>query len=298
MKKRTLFSILALLFSAGYIVHTIEVEALREAISTADPRFLLLAFGMAFSAVLVSTLRWYIVLRKLQETSFRRTFTAILSGFYMMAFLPPSVGHVAKAKLVGGDYFKALSALAFGIAIEVLIIAGISLLVFGATVWGILLLGLLLVLVLYETGPYKLLQWGLYPVRWISPLLAEKFENWLERAYSAWKHSKRNPTTVVTSALLSVLAVLLQVVGIIAVGRAFGLPVGLLDAFKAFILSTLFASLSGIPSGIGANELGITLALGSSTKSTVVAFTYKFIYQYVWSLVGAVEFYRVMGGNS
>ncbi|WP_297551773.1 lysylphosphatidylglycerol synthase transmembrane domain-containing protein [Thermococcus sp.] len=298
MKKRTFLSILALLFSVGYIAHTIEVEELGEAISTADPRFLLLAFGMAFSAILVSTLRWYIVLRKLQKTSFRKTFTAILSGFYMMAFLPPSVGHVAKVKLVGGDYFKALSALAFGISLEVLIIAGISLLVFGATKWGIFLLGVLFLILFYDRGAYTLLNRGIALIQRLSPKLAERLGNYLERTYSGWRSSRRDSTTFTLSLLLSVLAVLLQVAGIIAVGRAFGLPVGLLDAFKAFILSTLFASLSGIPSGIGANELGITLALGSSTKSTLVAFTYKFIYQYLWSLVGAVEFYRAVGGRS
>ena len=298
MKKKTLFSILALIFSIAYIAHTIKVDELGEAISTADPKFLLLSFVMAFSAILVSTLRWYVILRKLQDTSFKKTLTAVLSGFYMMVFLPPSVGHIAKVRLVGGDYFKALSALAFGIAIEVLIIAGISLVIFGATAWGILLLGLLLVLLLYETGPYKLLQWGLCSVRWISPRLAEKFESWLERVYSAWKHSKRDPATFLISLLLSLLALLLQVGGIITVGRAFGLPVGPVEALKAFILSTIFASVSGIPSGVGANELGITLALGSSTKSALVAFTYKFIYQYFWSSVGAVEFYRAVGGRS
>ncbi|AEK73718.1 hypothetical protein GQS_09120 [Thermococcus sp. 4557] len=298
MMKRTLLSILALLFSIGYIAHTIDVEELGEAISTADPRFLLLAFGMAFSAILVSTLRWYIVLRKLQETSFRRTFTAVLSGFYMMAFLPPSVGHAAKVKLVGGDYFRALSALAFGISLEFLIIAGISLLVFGATKWGLLLLGVLFLALFYDKGAYILLTKAIAITQRLSPKLAERLGNYLERTYSGWRRSRRDPTTFTLSLLLSVLAVLLQVVGIIAAGRAFGLPVGLLDAFKAFILSTLFASLSGIPSGIGANELGITLALGSSTKSTLLAFTYKFIYQYVWSFAGAVEFYRAVGGRS
>ena len=297
MKKRTLLSILAFLFSVGYIVRTIEMGELREALSTADPRFLLLALGMAFSAILVSTLRWYIVLGKLQKTSFRKTLTAILSGFYMMAFLPPSVGHAAKVKLVGGDYFRALSALAFGISLEVLILAGISLLVFGATTWGLLLLGILFLALFYDKGAYTLLNRGIAIIQPLSPKLAERLEDYLERTYSGWKRSRRDPTTFMLSLLLSVLAVLLQVAGIIAVGRAFGLPVEPLDAVKAFILSTLFASISGIPSGIGANELGITLALGSSTKSAVVAFTYKFVYQYVWSFVGAVEFYRAVGGR-
>ena len=298
MKKRTLISILALLFSLGYIAHTIDVKELKEAVATADPRFLLLAFGMAFLAVLVSTLRWYIVLRKLQETSFRKTFTAILSGFYMMAFLPPSVGHVAKVKLVGGDYFKALSALAFGISLEVVIIAGISLLVFGATTWGLLLLGVLFVAFFYDNVAYTLINRGITLIQRLSPKLSQRLKNYLERAYSGWRRSRRDPTTFTFSLVLSALAVLLQVAGIMAVGKAFGLSVDLFDAFKAFILSTLFAGLSGIPSGIGANELGITLALGSSTKSTLVAFTYKFIYQYVWSFVGAVEFYRAVGGRS
>jgi len=295
---RTLFSILALLFSLGYIAHTIEMDELNEALSTADLGFILLAFGMALAAILVSTLRWYLVLRNVQETSFKKTLTAVLSGFYMMAFLPPSVGHAVKVRLIGGDYFKALSALAFGIAIEVLILIGISLVVFGATMWGFLLLGLLLTLIFHDRSVYTFLQWGLRLTRNLSPEIARRLENYLERTYCGWKAAKRNPNVFTASVLLSVLAVLLQVGGIIVVGKAFGLSVGTLDALKAFILSTLFAVISGIPSGIGANELGITLALGSSTKSTVVAFTFKFLYQYVWAFVGAVEFYRALGGSS
>ena len=298
MKKRTLLSILALVFSLWYIAHTIEIGELEEALFTADVRFLILAFGMAFSAILVSTLRWYIVLKELQETSFRKTLTAILSGFYMMAFLPPSVGHAAKVKLVGGDYFRALSALAFGILIEILMLTGMSLVFFGASLWGVIILGLLIVPVFCDRGLYTALRYGLRITRWIDPKITEKLEEYLKRTYLGWKTAKMNPKLFTASAFLSVLAILLQVAGIVVVAKGFGLSVGAIDALKALILSTLFAIVSGIPSGIGANELGITLALGSSTKSTVVAFTYKFIYQYMWSLAGAVEFYRALGGKS
>jgi len=298
VKKRTLLSILALVFSLWYIAHTIEIGELEEALFTADVRFLILAFGMAFSAILVSTLRWYIVLKELQETSFRKTLTAILSGFYMMAFLPPSVGHAAKVKLVGGDYFRALSALAFGILIEILMLTGMSLVFFGASLWGVIVLSLLIVPVFCDRGLYTALRYGLRITRWIDPKITEKLEEYLKRTYLGWKTAKMNPKLFTASAFLSVLAILLQVAGIVVVAKGFGLSVGAIDALKALILSTLFAIVSGIPSGIGANELGITLALGSSTKSTVVAFTYKFIYQYMWSLAGAVEFYRALGGKS
>ncbi|MFA4646421.1 lysylphosphatidylglycerol synthase transmembrane domain-containing protein [Pyrococcus kukulkanii] len=298
MRKRKIFSVLLLLLSLGYMARTVKIEELKEAFSIADLKLLSLSFGMAFSSILISTLRWYIALREVQDASFRKTFTAILSGFYMMVFLPPSVGHLAKVKLVGGDYFKALSALIFGISLEGLILVIISIVAFGTSMWKFLLLGLLLVPIFYDNATYNVLQVGLHLVRRISPRLARRLEDYVERIHFGWRNSKKNPSTFAVLLFLSALAVLLQVGGIITVGKAFGLSVGLLDAIKAFILSTLFAVVSGIPSGIGANELGITLALGSSTKSTLVAFTYKFIYQYAWSFVGAVEFYKTVGGKS
>ncbi len=108
----------------------------------------------------------------------------------------------------------------------------------------------------------------------------------------------RDPRTLTAAAVLSALAVLLQVWGgVMVVGKAFGVSVSFLDALNAFILSTVFGAVSGIPAGgVGANELGITLALGPSTRSTIIAFMYKFIYQYSWAAVGAVEFYRTLGG--
>ncbi|MFA4640248.1 lysylphosphatidylglycerol synthase transmembrane domain-containing protein [Pyrococcus kukulkanii] len=298
MRKRKIFSVILLLLSLVYIVRTIRIEEIKTAISMADLKLLSLAFGMAFSSILLSTLRWYIALREVQDASFRKTFAAILSGFYMMAFLPPSVGHAAKVKLVGGDYLKALSTLIFGISLEILILVIISLLVFGVSVWKFLLLGLLLVPIFYDSATHNVLQAGLRLIRRINPQLAEKLRNYFERIHFGWRNSKKNPSTFAVLLFLSMITVLLQVSGIIIVGKAFGFSVGLLDAIKAFILSTFFAAISGIPSGIGANELGITLALGSSTKSTLVAFTYKFIYQYVWSFVGAVEFYKMTGGKS
>ncbi|ASI98934.1 lysylphosphatidylglycerol synthase transmembrane domain-containing protein [Thermococcus celer] len=298
MRKRTLFSIVAFLVSVGYMAHTVDMREMVEAFSTATPGFVVMAFGLALASILVSTLRWYLVLKKVQGTCFRRTLKAVLSGYYMMAFLPPGVGHAAKVKLVGGDYFRALSALAFGVVIEVIIVIGISLVVLGASLWGLALLGFLFLLLVYGRGAYTLLLKATRSLRALSPGVSRRLESYVERAYSGWGVATRDPRTLTAAAVLSALAVLLQVWGVMVVGKAFGVSVSFLDALNAFILSTVFGAVSGIPAGVGANELGITLALGPSTRSTIIAFMYKFIYQYSWAAVGAVEFYRTLGGKA
>ncbi len=52
--------------------------------------------------------------------------------------------------------------------------------------------------------------------------------------------------------------------------------------------------LCGIPAGFGANEFGLVLGIGTSTKATVTAFIYKFLFQYVYSILGAVLFYGAL----
>ncbi|ASJ03774.1 ABC transporter [Thermococcus profundus] len=297
--KRKVLSVLALLISLGYLYRHTDLEELELAMKTASPEYLLLAFCLSLLTVLLSVLRWHIFLREVQETPFKKTLRAFLSGYYLMTILPPSVGHATKVKLVGGDYFKALSALAIGITTEVVVLLSMAFVFVGFTKLGLVVLVLVLLSLIWEEGLYRVLDsllafWGNSGLKGLTTLL----RSYLKRGYTGWKRAKENRKAFFLSFLLSLAVILLQVFGIVAVGRAFGLEVSLGRALYGFIMSVLFASLAGIPSGFGANEMGIVVGIGASTKATLTAFTYKFIFQYVYSIVGAVAFYRSVGGGA
>lgn len=291
-------SLVALGVSIAYLVRILDVGELREALKTAKWHYLWLGGGVAILTVLLSTLRWYLLLREVQEADFKKTLKAYLSGYYFIAVLPPSVGHAAKVKLVGGDYFRALSSLAMSVAVELVLAISAALIVLGLTRMGIILLTLLVLALIYERGFYSLADSLLALLERSKVGLFTRLRDYLDRLHRGWRSAKENKKAFSLSFLLAGLTFLIQTAGIVIVGSAFGMDVSFPAALKGLLLSMFFASISGIPSGVGANELGIVLGIGASTKATLVAFTYKFLFQYVWALVGAVVFYTFLGGGA
>ncbi|AIF69972.1 hypothetical protein PAP_07915 [Palaeococcus pacificus DY20341] len=298
-KVKRLFSIFAFLISITYLYIQVDFGELRVALQTASLEYLLLAFVLALLTVFISSLRWYLFLNQVQEASFKKTLRAYLSGYYLISILPPTLGHMAKVKLVGGDYFRALSSLAMSLVAEIIIVLSFALIFIGFTKIGVLILLFLLLILVYEKGIYNLansflnlLEKG--GIREITSTL----RSYSERLYHGWTKAKEDRAVFGVSFLLSFFTFLLQILGIIIVGKAFELSINLGQALKGFIISTIFASISGIPAGVGANEFGLVLGIGSSTKSAITAFTYKFIFQYVWAIVGAMVFYSILGGGN
>ncbi|AHF80740.1 lysylphosphatidylglycerol synthase transmembrane domain-containing protein [Thermococcus paralvinellae] len=296
MNKKRLFALIALLISLAYLYKNIDISELKLALKTASHEYLLVAFMLSVLTVLLSSLRWYLFLREVQKTSFKKTFKAFISGYYLMTILPPSVGHIAKVKLVGGDYFKALSSLVIGLSTEFLVVLSFALIFVGFTKFGILGLVLILIALIYEKGVYKALDsllklWESFGFKGLICTI----RSYLGRTYEGWSKAKENKVIFLLSFLLSVTIILLQVFGIIIVGKAFNLEISMKGALYGFLMSVLFASVSGIPAGFGANEFGLVLGIGVSTKATVTAFVYKFLFQYIYSIVGAVMFYEALG---
>ncbi|MBO8174293.1 MAG: flippase-like domain-containing protein [Thermococcus sp.] len=295
MDKKRVFTLIALLISLGYLYKNINVNELELALKTASREYLLIAFMLSVFTVLLSSLRWYLFLREVQETSFKKTLKAFLSGYYLMTILPPSVGHIAKVKLVGGDYFKALSSLVIGLSTEFLVVLSFALIFVGFTKLGIFGLVLILIALIYEKGIYKALDsllkfWESVGLKGLISTL----RSYLERIHKGWSEAKENKTVFLLSFLLSVAIIFLQVFGIITVGKAFNLEISMKQALYGFLMSVLFASVSGIPAGFGANEFGLVLGIGVSTKATITAFIYKFLFQYIYSVVGAAMFYGAL----
>ncbi|NJE08544.1 flippase-like domain-containing protein [Thermococcus sp. M39] len=298
MDKKRVFTLIALLISLAYLYKNIDVDELKLALKTASHEYLLVAFMLSVLTVVLSSLRWYLFLREVQKTSFKKTLKAFISGYYLMTILPPSVGHIAKVKLVGGDYFKALSSLVIGLSTEILVVLSFALIFVGFTKLGVLGLILILVALIYEKGIYKALDsllklWESVGLKGLISTL----RSYLERTYKGWSEAKENKAIFLLSFLLSAVIILLQVFGIIIVGKAFNLEISMRQALYGFLMSVLFASVSGIPAGFGANEFGLVLGIGASTKATITAFIYKFLFQYIYSIAGAVMFYGALSGG-
>ncbi len=295
MKKRRLLSFAALIISIAYLYSHIDTEELLLDIKGASTEYLLVAFMLSVSAFLLSTVRWYLFLNEVQKTSFKRTLLASISGYYLITILPQTIGHMIKVRLVGGDYFKALSALAVGMSLEVLVIVMFALLFEGFMKSTVLWLCLILLLLLREEWVYKILD---YPLRFLeirgAKRVAAPLRDYLKRTYLGWRMAKQNRLIFFVSFILSVIILFLQIFSITVVGEAFGIHIPMRRAIYGFVMSLLFASASGIPGGFGANEFGLVLGIGASTKAAVTAFVYKFLFQYAYSVFGAVVFYKVV----
>ncbi|ALV62897.1 Putative ABC iron siderophore transporter, fused permease and ATPase domains [Thermococcus sp. 2319x1] len=295
---RKLFSAVAFLISLAYLYKNVDFNELAMAIGEANYAYLLLSFLLSILTILLGALRWYLLLRKVQKASFGKTLQAFVSGYYLMAILPPTLGHMAKVKLVGGDYFAALSSLALGMAAEVIVLLSFSLIFLGFTKLGLLGIAIILVAFVYDNAFHRIALtffklWEDLGAKRISKTLKE----WWHRGYSGWTKAKESKTGFATAFLISLAVIALQVFGLVFVGKAFSLEISVKGAFYAFLMSVLFASLSGIPSGIGANEFGILIGIGPSTKGALTAFLYKFIFQYEYSILGAFVFYKLLGGG-
>ncbi|WP_457752741.1 lysylphosphatidylglycerol synthase transmembrane domain-containing protein [Thermococcus sp.] len=295
MNKSRLFTLIALLISLAYLYKNINVNELELALKAASLKYLLMAFVLSVFTLLLSSLRWYLFLREVQGTNFKKTLKAFLSGYYLVTILPPSVGHMAKVKLVGGDYFKALSSLVIGLSTEFLVVLSFALIFVGFTKLGIFGLILILVALIYERGIYQVLDsllkfWESVGLKGLVLTL----RGYLERIHMGWSEAKENRVVLLISFLLSAVIIFLQVFGIITVGKAFNLEISVKQALYGFLMSVLFASVSGIPAGFGANEFGLVLGIGASTKATITAFIYKFLFQYMYSIIGAVVFYGAL----
>ncbi len=156
MRKRTLFSIVAFLVSVGgYMAHTVDMREMVEAFSTATPPGSWLwpsvwpLLDTRFHPQMVPSFEESPG-DVLQEDPEGRTERLLHDG------LSPAGRGGARGEgqaRGGGDYFRALSALAFGVVIEVIIVIGISLVVLGASLWGgLALLGFLFLLLVYGRG--------------------------------------------------------------------------------------------------------------------------------------------------
>ncbi|WP_167729483.1 lysylphosphatidylglycerol synthase domain-containing protein [Thermococcus sp. 9N3] len=273
----------------AYLLHKVYSEASRvnlSASSLLSPYFLT-AVLTGFVAYLLYTALWYVYVHHASGVSFRRTLLATLSGTYLGFSLNSAVGVLVKVRLLGTDYWYTMGVGLLAIATEFL--AGLLLIAFiGKNPIALTIAGALLVAIIFDRVAY----YFLYPLFW-----AIKKLQTLEKMYSGWHRARGELKTVLLAIAVGMLLAVANSTALYLTARTFGVGENYIKFLEAVLYSNFLGGLLGTPGGIGANELGVTLAIGDSPTAIVVAFLYKFITQYAYAIVGAVAFYRLVAGE-
>lgn len=244
--------------------------------------FFLLAVLAGFASYLLYSCLWYVYLKD-RGTDFRRVLLATLSGTYLSFSLNSAVGILVKVHLLGTDYWYTMGAGLLAMATEYLSALLLLFLVGKNFLAGffMLLLGLAM---LFDRAGYYLL----YPLFHIA-----KSKSRLDRMYEGWKAAKRG-SSFLEALLVGVAMISMNALTLILVGKTLGVGIPYGKAIEGVLYSTFLGGVLGTPGGIGANELGVTMAIGNSALGIIVAFIYKVLTTYAYALAGALAFYRLM----
>jgi len=247
-------------------------------------------FGALTSGLLgylTYTLVWYIYIKNVADVTYRRVLLTNLAGTYLSFSLNPTLGTLVKVKFIGASYWDILATTVLGIITE--FTAGLTLItLLGGEFWGIILAGIIFLPVIFDEWTYRILMPIFHLVH------REKI---LEGLHSGWKSAKAHPQTLPLAMVLGTALVILNSTTLYLVARTFGFNPGFLTTLKGILYSNFLGGALGTPGGVGANELGVVMAIGRSGRDVVVAFLYKLINQYIYALIGAVAFYKFVLGE-
>ena len=272
------------LIITGYLIYKVYTEASGVELT---PRELLSPYFIAaiFTGLigyLTYTLIWYLYLRNVTEVGYKRVLLTNLAGTYLSFSLNAAIGTLVKVKFIGATYWDVLATSVLGILTE--FIAGLTLITaLGGGYWGIILAGILALPMIFDEWVFR----ALLPLFQLFHV-----EEVLNGLYSGWKDSTNNHRTVIMALTMGFLLVTLNSTTLYLVAKTFGLNHSFLSTLKGSVYSNFLGGALGTPGGIGANELGVMMALGRNGMDVVVAFFYKLVNQYIYALIGALAFYK------
>ncbi len=286
VKRRKLWTLLVTALITAYLVHKVYSEASKVNLSVSSllSPYFLTAVATGFIGYMLYTILWYIYVHHASRVSFRRTLLATLSGTYLGFSLNTAVGVLVKVKLLGTDYWYTMGVGLLAIATEFL--SGLLLIaIIGKNVTALILALVLFIAIVFDKTTYYFIYSLLRPINRLKTL---------EEMYSGWHRARGNTKTVLLAITAGILLALTNSTTLYLTARTFGIHERYISFLEAILYSNFLGGILGTPGGIGANELGITLAIGDSPTAIVVAFLYKFITQYAYALVGAIAFYRLV----
>lgn len=281
-----------LLLTAGitaYLLHKVyrEASAVDLSASLLFSPYFLLAVVTGLIGYLFYTALWYVYVHHSTGVSFRKTLLATLAGTYLGFSLNSAVGVLVKVWLLGTDYWYTMGVGLLAIATEFL--SGLILIaLIGKNAVALLLAGALGVAIVFDKTAYHFL----YPL-----FRAIKKRHTLDEMYSGWHRARGNIKTVLLGIVVGILLIATNSITLYMTAKAVGAEGDYPKFLEAILYSNFLGGVLGTPGGIGANELGITIAIGDSPAAIVTAFLYKFITQYAYAIAGALAFYHLTAGG-
>lgn len=282
--KRKVLTIALTVGITSYLIYRVHSEASSVELSPGlllSPYFLL-ACITGLAGYLLYTMLWYVYLKKM-GISFKRTLLATLSGTYLGFSLNSTVGFLVKVRLLGIDYWHT-----FGVGLLAIATEYISGLIMVAVMARNPIAGILAVMLgvtmIFDRAAY----YAVYPLFWVMKSVER-----LDKMYKGWREAKGG-SSVLLAILVGVSMVFSNAATLFLVGKSVGVQISYGEAFKGVLYSTFLGGVLGTPGGIGANELGVTIAIGNGAAQIVTAFLYKTLTTYLYALVGAVAFYRLI----
>ncbi|BAD84335.1 hypothetical membrane protein, conserved [Thermococcus kodakarensis KOD1] len=285
--KRKALTIVLTIGITSYLIYRVHSEASSVELSPGlllSPYFLLACITGLAGYLLYTTL-WYVYLKK-RGISFRRTLLATLSGTYLGFSLNSAVGFLVKVRLLGTDYWYT-----FGIGLLAMATEYISGLIMVAVMARNPIAGILAVILGVTMIFDRVAYYAVYPLFWVMKSVER-----LDKMYKGWREAKGG-SSVLLAILVGVSMVFSNATTLFLVGKSVGVQISYGEAFKGVLYSTFLGGVLGTPGGIGANELGVTIAIGNGAAQIVTAFLYKTLTTYLYALVGAIAFYRVVAAG-
>ncbi|AMQ18282.1 lysylphosphatidylglycerol synthase transmembrane domain-containing protein [Thermococcus peptonophilus] len=285
--KRKALTIVLTVGITSYLIYRVHSEASSVEFSPEllFSQYFLLACITGLAGYLLYTMLWYVYLKK-RGIGFKRTLLATLSGTYLGFSLNSAVGFLVKVRLLGTDYWYT-----FGVGLLAMTTEYVSGLTLIAILEKDIAAGIVAVMlastIISERVAYIIAHSRIHPV---------KFRERFDKTYRGWKEA-RGGSSVLLAFLVGTAMIFTNAATLVLVGEALGVYIPYGKALKGVLYSSFLGGVLGTPGGIGANELGVTIAIGNGAAQIVTAFLYKTLTTYLYALAGAVAFYRVVAAG-
>lgn len=251
-------------------MYFIDLDEMLEYFRNINPWLVGLALGLYLLSYLIRSIRWRIVLRPVKKISIREAFTLFMSGMLVNYLIPIRAGEVAKGLFLKGlkdvPVSKSLPTIfidkmmdLFPVLLLLLLLPFVPIQLSPAITWMLTILlvifllfvaVILLALFKQNSAAAFLKMWFF----WLPKSLKQRVYNFLEmfiQGLDVIKHNKKNAWEIIG---LSILAVIIDALYIVAMFAAFDFSIPFLIALFGYTLINLSYILPTPPAQIGSNE--------------------------------------------